>query len=220
MKNKIMLLYEKLFGLYMHQGWWPLLDCEHLGVNPTKTGSMRGYHPNDYSYPKNDKQRFEICIGAILTQNTSWQNVEKALRNLYGEKLLDAKKILKTSDEKISLMIKPSGYFNQKTKKLKKFSKFYVGLKGRAPSREELLDVWGVGPETADSILLYAYNIPSFVVDAYTRRILIEMKIIKKDVTYDSIKRLFEKNISKDYKVYQEYHALLVEHAKRIRNKS
>jgi len=219
MKNKIIILYESLLLKYNPQGWWPLLDLHDskIGSNPTKTGSIRGYHPKDYSYPKTEKQKFEICIGAILTQNTSWPNVEKALMNLKKKDLIDAKKLSKISQTKLSLLIKPSGYFNQKSKKLIIFSKFYQSLNGKTPSREELLSVWGIGLETADSILLYAYKVPTFVVDAYTRRTLSSMNLMKDYMTYDEIKLLFEKNIKKDYRIYQEYHALIVENEKRIK---
>jgi endonuclease-3 related protein len=174
-----------------------------------------GYHPGEYSYPKTDKQRFEICVGAILTQNTAWSNVAKALINLKKLNAIDARKIKSMSVEKLKAVIKPAGYFNQKAKKLKFFTDFYLGLKGNTPTREQLLSVWGVGKETADSILLYAYKVPSFVVDAYTRRIVINLRLVNQKAGYEEIQELFEKNLRKDYKIFQEYHALLVEHAKR-----
>jgi endonuclease-3 related protein len=217
MANKIQEIYNWFLNEYGFQGWWPLIDCK--GCNPTKTGSIKGYHPKDYSYPKNEKQRFEISIGAILTQNTAWPNVEKALLNLKKISCIDPKKILSLNNKKLKNAIKPAGYFNQKAKKLKIFSEFYLDLKGKTPSREELLDVWGIGPETADSILLYAYKIPSFVVDAYTKRIFTNLKLIKSDQSYDEIKELVENNLKKDFRLYQEFHALLVEHAKRFYNK-
>jgi len=128
--NQIQSIYDALHKKYGPQGWWPLLELHEnkQGINPTKSGSMNGYHPNDFSYPKNYSQRFEICIGAILTQNTSWKNVEKALVNLRDKKLLDARKMLLASDKVVSGVIKPAGYFNQKTKKLKIFAKFYLSL--------------------------------------------------------------------------------------------
>ena len=101
--------------------------------------------------------------------------------------------------------------------KLKVFAEFYSKLRGIIPSRETLLSIWGIGPETADSILLYAYNIPSFVVDAYTGRLLIKKKWVSEDAKYDEIKALFEENLPRDFQLYQEFHALLVEHAKRLR---
>ncbi|OIO63783.1 endonuclease III [Candidatus Woesearchaeota archaeon CG_4_10_14_0_2_um_filter_33_10] len=211
--NLLKRVYNILLKKYGFQGWWPLLDCN--GTNPTKTGLIKGYHPKDYSYPGNNKQRFEICIGAILTQNTSWPQVEKALLNIKGLKALTPQAIKKLSLEKLKQAIKPAGYFNQKARKIKEFTDFYLSLKNRVPTREELLNVWGIGPETADSILLYAFKVPTFVVDAYTRRIFSKLGFIKKHASYEEIKKLFENNLEKDLKLYQEYHSLIVEHAKR-----
>lgn len=204
-------LYDELMEKYGPQGWWPLLDCE--GSNPTKTGCVKGYHPGDFSYPNDDKQRFEICIGAILTQNTAWPNVEKALINLSELHSIDPVRIIELDREKLRTAIRPAGYFNQKAKKLKIFADFYMGKKD-APKRDELLELWGVGPETADSILLYAYKVPTFVVDAYTRRLLVRKGMISGDEKYDEIKGMFEDNLPRDFKLYQEFHALIVEDAK------
>ena len=148
--------YNKLYSLYGPQGWWPIEGK---------------YHKNNFLYPKNENQKFEICIGAILTQNTSWKNVEKALQKMHENNLIDAKKISRINDNKLARVIISSGYHNQKAKKLKMFAKFYLSLKNKTPLRSELLEIWGIGPETADSILLYAYNYPTFVIDAYTKRI-------------------------------------------------
>ncbi len=211
--DKINKIYSILKTHYGPQGWWPLLEVN--GSNPTKTGSSKGYHPGDYSYPKDDKQRFEICIGAILTQNTSWPQVEKALMNLKKINCLDARHILKADEETIKAAIKPAGYFNQKARKLKIFSNFFLALKGAVPSRDQLLDLWGIGPETADSMLLYAYKKPEFVIDAYTKRIASRLGLTDEKSDYHEIRSLFESGLIKDYKTYQEYHALLVEHAKR-----
>jgi len=137
------------------------------------------------------------------------------LLNLKGLKALTPWAIKKFSLEKLKKAIKPSGYFNQKAKKIKKFTDFYLSLKNRIPARDELLNVWGIGPETADSMLLYAFNIPEFVVDAYTRRVFSKLGFIRKDASYEEIKKLFEKNLPKNLKIYQEYHALIVEHAKK-----
>ena len=212
-KSQLKNIYETLLKSYGHQGWWPLIDCK--GTNPTKTGSIDGYHPKDYSYPKTENQKFEICVGAILTQNTSWAQTEKALLNLNQSNALKPKAIASTKFEKLSLLIKPSGYFNQKARKLKEFTKFYIGLGENIPSREELLKIWGIGNETADSILLYAFKVPTFVVDSYTRRIFSSLGFVDEKSDYEYIKKLFEKNISPNLEIYQEYHALIVEHAKR-----
>ncbi len=207
----ILKIYGELLKAYGFQGWWPLTG--HEGVNPTKTGSIKGYHPNDYSFPHNDSERFEICVGAILTQNTNWQNVEKSLINLKKNNLLCAASII-DNPQLVGDCIKPSGYFNIKSGYLRNFSEFYINMNGKIPSRNELLKVKGIGKETADSILLYAYNEPSFVIDAYTKRIAKNLEL-SDNIGYDFLKKLFEDNLPKDYKIFQEYHALLVEHAKR-----
>jgi len=210
-KNIFKEIYETLYKLYGAQGWWPLLDVD--GINPTKTGSIKGYHPNDYSYPKTKNQCFEICIGAILTQNTSWPSVEKSLLNL--KELIDItpENILKLDIDKLKEAIKPSGYYNQKSERLKIFSEFFITCKS-IPTRDELLKVKGIGNETADSMLLYAFKVPSFVIDAYTKRILLNLNLISENAKYDEIKELFEKNTEKNLEIYQEYHAMIVEHAK------
>jgi len=186
-------------------------------INPTKSGSINGYHPKDYSYPKNIFQRFEICVGAILAQNTSWPNVEKALVNLKSRGLLKPDEMNDCDEAILKECIRPAGYYNQKARKLDVFSEFFLELGERTPQRDELLSLWGIGHETADSILLYAYNVPVFVVDAYTRRLLRSMDLIRGDETYDDIRLMLEKNLPKDIKVYQEFHALIVEEGKNIR---
>lgn len=208
--------YNELLKKYGKQGWWPLLDLDSKKAVYSENGF--GYHPGDYSYPKTSKQRFEICAGAILTQNTTWKNVEKALVNLKKKGLLEPEKISNSSPEKVKEAIRPTGYFNQKARKLKVFSDFFLELK-KKPDREELLGLWGVGRETADSILLYAYKEPVFVVDAYTRRIFSGLSLIKGDEDYETIRKIFENNISRDYKIFQEYHALIVEHSKNLKKK-
>jgi endonuclease-3 related protein len=206
-------IYSALFAKYGPQGWWPLMD--HKGTNPTKTGSIQGYHPGEYDFPKDKNQAFEICIGAILAQNTAWPNVEKALQNLKRTNALQPKGLLKLSDGKLKESIKPAGYYNQKARTLREFARFFANLATRAPAREELLEIWGIGKETADSMLLYAFKAPTFVVDAYTRRIFSHLGYFKENADYDEIKAFFEKQLKPDVALYQEFHALLVEHAKR-----
>jgi endonuclease-3 related protein len=213
MADIIRRIYADLLRLHGPRGWWPLLGCR--GANPTKTGSIRGYHPGDYSYPRTAGQRFEICVGAIATQNTSWVQAEQALRNLKRARLLSPRAILAAGDAALKACLKPSGYFNQKARKLREFARFSRSLRGRTPSREELLGVWGIGKETADSMLCYAFNTPAFVVDEYTRRIFANLGIIGKDAEYDRIKAVFERALRPlRLDVCQEYHALIVEHAK------
>lgn len=184
-------VYNALFEHFGPQGWWPI------------NGK---YHHGDYSYPKNEKEKLEIIHGAILTQNTSWNNVEKALINIRN---IDVNKI---EEKKLGLLIKSSGYFNQKASRLKLIIEFLKEIK--EPSREELLKVKGIGPETADSILLYAFKQPYFVIDTYTKRIFSRLGYCKENVTYEELQKLFHKGLESDYKVFNEFHALLVQHAK------
>ncbi len=255
--NPIQQIYQTLLKTYSPQGWWPIINNKTL---------LCEYHTGA---PKNDAERLEICIGAILaqntqwypnvvralqqlkigrvltkqeleviqkaeilqaeisknskketksnilTQNTSWSHVEKALQNLAAETIITATGLKKLDEDVLKNAVKPAGYFNQKAKKILLFIDFYDSLEGRIPTRDELLSVWGIGKETADSILLYAYSISTFVVDAYTRRIFSAMGFIDKNAEYDEIQKFFMDNLPKDIVVYQEFHALIVEHAKR-----
>jgi endonuclease-3 related protein len=165
--------YRTLFSSWGRQQWWPA------------------------------QSRFEIIVGAYLTQNTSWTNVEKALGNLRKARLLTINGIRRTPRRKLEQLIRPAGYFRQKAQRLKTFVRFlderYGGSFKRmfarptAELRNELLALKGVGPETADSILLYAGNHPVFVVDAYTRRILERHQIVSSTGSNDEIRQLFEK---------------------------
>ncbi len=211
--NPVMRIYAELLRCYGPQGWWPLLGLE--GPQPDKTGSRTGYHPGRYDLPATAVQAFEICTGAILTQNTAWVNVEAALRRLRDAGALHPEGLLALDEDRLRDLIRPAGFFNQKARKLREFTIFFIGLEGRAPSREELLALWGIGRETADSMLLYAFRVPVFVVDAYTRRIAGSLGLIDPGADYDEIRTLFERNLPRDPAIYQEYHALLVEHAKR-----
>jgi endonuclease III related protein len=200
---------------YGPQGWWPLLA--HAGSNPTSTGRLTGYHPGDFSFPRNQAERFEICIGAILTQNTAWTNVERALSLLAQRGLLSAKAILAATDEAIQDTIRSSGYFRAKTRKLRTFAEVALRLGDRTPARDELLGVWGIGPETADSIRLYAYGQAEMVVDAYTVRVLCHHGYCRLPLDYQRAKRYCEDRLPRAVESYQEFHALMVEHAKRLR---
>jgi len=205
----------ELLEVYGPQGWWPLLG--HEGCNPTKTGSVTGYHPGDYTFPHDEAERFEICAGAILTQNTAWPNVEKALTALAASGALEPEAILHLPDPELAALIRPSGYHNTKARKLKELAAFFRDLRGRTPTRNGLLAVWGIGPETADSILLYAYGEPEMVVDAYTRRVLERLGWVVEATSYEALKHFCAENLPEETTVYQEFHALVVEHAKRAR---
>jgi endonuclease-3 related protein len=166
------------------------------------------------------RTRFEIIVGAILTQNTSWINVERAIGALRRENMLNPAAIGRTKTDTLAQLIRSSGYFRQKARKLKEFVSFlgsqHSGSLSRLCSvptpelREQLLAVHGIGPETADSILLYAGKHPVFVVDAYTRRILERHEIVPKKTTYEDIRGLFEKSLPRDVALFNEFHALIV----------
>lgn len=167
------------------------------------------------------KTPLEVIVGAILTQNTAWSNVERAIANLRCEGVLALKAIERAQPARLARLIRPSGYFRQKARKLKAFARFLRNEHGGSLRRmfrgstthlrERLLAVHGIGPETADSILLYAGNHPVFVVDAYTRRILERHQLVRPHATYEEIRGLFETNLTPDPSLYNEYHALLVE---------
>ncbi len=213
MLEQIIKIYEKLYDLYGPQGWWPLIN--HESENSTKTGSIKGYHPENYDLPNHRNQIFEVILGAILTQNTSWLQADKALIKLNQLNAMEPEKLLGLDDETLKSAIRCAGFLNQKSIYLREVARFYIGLKGRIPNRKELLHVKGIGDETADSILLYAYKQLEFVVDAYTKRIFSHLGIVHENIKYMKLKELFESNLPKDVAVYQEYHALIVEHAKR-----
>jgi endonuclease-3 related protein len=203
-------LYDRLLENFGNQHWWPIDEK---------------YHQKQMSDP-----RFEILVGAILTQNTAWANVEKALDNLKKHKVLTIDAIVHSDEETLKTMIKPSGFFNQKARRLKLFA-LYIHEKYQddlqkffsrdsEDIRLELLALQGIGPETADSMLLYAGNHPVFVVDAYTKRISRRLPFQVLNDSYDDLKHFFENELAHTITekelvpVYQELHALLVKLAK------
>ena len=180
--------------------------------------------------PRNDKEVWEIMIGAILTQNTAWKNVEKALGNLIKDNSLDVVKIANIPLPTLQRLIKPSGFYKQKAKRLKSFAQFVLSFGSvndftENITRNKLLEFNGIGQETADSIILYACNKPYFVIDSYTRRIFSRLGL-EPDLTsnhkkdYELWRLFFEKNIPKNIELYKEYHALIVQHAKNNCNKN
>jgi endonuclease-3 related protein len=210
--NTIYVLYKILYKTYGAQGWWPI------------TGY--GYHKADYNFPRSESEIFEVCIGSILTQNTTFTSVVKSLENLHKKNALSVAAILSMESNELKEAIRPSGYFNQKARYILEFIKFYNALDGKVPEREALLDVVGIGEETADSMLLYGYNQTQFKVDAYTKRILFALGIIEQKSSYGEIKMLMESSLKECVgnekellKVYQEFHALLVEHGKNFYSK-
>ncbi len=200
-------IYQKLLKSFGPQHWWPVTKDNDKSPK---------YHKN---INLNEKQKLEIIFGAILTQNTSWKNVEKAIINLNKHNLIDVKKTIKIDNKKLAHIIKSSGYHNQKAKKLKNFSGFLLkNYNGNLKElfgndigklRHELLSVNGIGPETADYIILYAAKKPIFVIDAYTKRIM--NRIGFKEESYDELQEMFMDNLEHNGNIFNEYHALLVE---------
>lgn len=164
--------------------------------------------------------QFEVIVGAILTQNTNWSNVSRAITNLKQAKVLTPSKLYALPVSKLAALIRPSGYYNIKAKRIRSFLDFlfknYSGslkkMFNRKPAelREEILSVKGIGPETADSILLYAGGFPIFVVDAYTKRIFSRHKFFNEKTGYHQVQKIFTDNLKKDAKLFNEYHALIV----------
>lgn len=203
-------LYQLLSNHFGIQQWWPI----------DKT-----YHKDNNSDP-----RFEIMVGAILTQNTAWTNVEKALDNLKKNKVVSVDKILHLSNDELKTLIQPSGFFNQKAERLKTLCHFIFNSYDNnldkmfhtpiSTLQTQLLSLHGIGPETADSMLLYAGKKPIFVVDAYTTRLTQRIPFSVDNFEYNTIQNFFQTHLQKTYNqndivwIYQQYHALLVECAK------
>ena len=187
-------VYQALLETYGPQHWWP-------GDSP-----------------------LEICIGAILTQNTSWTNVEKAIANLKSAKALDENRLGTYSEEALAELIRPAGFFNLKARRLHNFLKLLethggiagLGTASTAELRRKLLKVNGIGPETADSILLYAYDRPVFVIDAYTRRLFERLGLANGGESYETLRSGFENALGNDAVMFNEYHALIVAHGKHV----
>ncbi|MES9970757.1 MAG: endonuclease III domain-containing protein [Candidatus Thiodiazotropha sp.] len=184
-----MRVYERLFERYGAQHWWPA------------------------------ETQFEVMIGAVLTQNTDWSNVEKAIDNLKAIDALSLESLLALPGDELSTLIRPAGYFNVKRKRLRSLCRFLAQnpaleqLDTQA-LREGLLSVHGIGPETADDILLYAYERPVFVIDAYTRRLFGRLGSIGDGCGYETLRGGFESALASDVPLFKEYHALIVIHAK------
>jgi len=189
-RQTLIRFYDALFAAYGPQGWWPA------------------------------RSRTEIVVGAILTQNTNWRNVERAIANLRAARLLTWKALRDAPANKLARLIRPSGYFNIKARRLKCFVNWlwdrhrgnFEDLR-RLPLgtlRAELLSVSGIGPETADSIILYALRKPTFVADAYTARLLRRHGLVNGGVRYDELKAVFEDHLPADERLFNQYHALIV----------
>ncbi|MBI5100851.1 MAG: endonuclease III domain-containing protein [Nitrospirae bacterium] len=194
MGSKLPAIYKRLQKRFGPQKWWP-------GETP-----------------------FEVAVGAILTQNTNWGNVEKAINNLKKAGKLNPRDMHAMPEAKLASFIRPSGYYNIKARRLKNFLDLLVGSYGERKKkmkkepfesvRKKLLGVNGIGPETADSIILYALDKPVFVIDAYTKRILSRHNIMRHDASYHEFQGLFHAGLKEDVRLFNEYHALIVTLAK------
>jgi endonuclease-3 related protein len=188
-------IYERLFERFGPQHWWP-------ADGP-----------------------FEVIVGAILTQCVSWNNVATAIGNLRRAGLMDPRRLMEADEGTIASLVRPAGYYRQKAKKIRAFLSYLWGRHGgdlasmfaTPPDelRSELLAVWGLGPETVDSIMLYAGGIASFVVDAYTSRIMSRIGVVPAGTPYDRVRRMFMDGLPRDAALFNEYHALLVTLGKR-----
>ncbi|MBI4673295.1 MAG: endonuclease III domain-containing protein [Chloroflexi bacterium] len=187
-------LYAKLLAHYGAQYWWP------------------------------HESKWEIMVGAILTQNTSWRNVERALENLKRADALAPRRIRALRLDRLAKLIRPAGFTSSKPRRLKSLAKFLLRAYADEPDkmrggdlmtqRAQLLALHGVGPETADAILLYAAHQPIFVIDAYTRRILTRLGLAESNAGYQELQALFMENLPPDAALFNEFHALLDTHAK------
>jgi endonuclease-3 related protein len=190
MKYKLKLIFKRLYSAFGPQYWWPA------------------------------QSELEVMVGAILTQNTNWSNVEKAIAVLKKNKLLSAQRLNRLPKNRLAGLIRSAGYYNIKAGRIKNFLKFFLDSYSAKIKlmvkpdwkalRQQLLNVKGIGPETADSMLLYALHKPVFVVDAYTKRIFLRHGLIKPDAGYSDVQDIFMRNLKSDPKLFGEYHALLV----------
>ena len=190
MQQLLMNIYRKLYRAYGPRNWWP------------------------------GETDFEVMVGAILTQNTSWRNVEKVIQKLKGKGVLSPEGIHRLKKSQLASLIRSSGYYRIKADRLKSFVDFlfkeYGGKLGRMRRggleelRRELFGVKGIGPETADNVLLYGLRKPIFVVDAYTKRILSRHGLISEKGSYEEIQKLFMDHLPSDEELFNEYHALFV----------
>jgi endonuclease-3 related protein len=190
MQERLLNIFHKLLDAFGKRNWWP------------------------------GETELEIIIGAVLTQNTSWKNVEKAIDSLKRRNVLDINSLYKMDREILAFIIKPSGFYNIKSKRLKNIiNVIYTQYEANILNlnnidmwyvRDKLLEINGIGRETADSIILYALNKPIFVVDVYTKRFLKNHKLYNEESDYDAVQRFFMKNLPHDTYLFNEFHALIV----------
>ncbi len=207
-------LYRRLLRHYGPQGWWPVAR---------RPGEAAVYDPRWTRGPLTPAQQWEVSLGAVLAQNTAWRNVERAFANLIAERLWSAEKIAAAPRITMERLLRPSGCFRQKAERVRGLARHVVkrwgGRMGRllaqgtAAARAELLSLFGVGPETADSILCYAGDHPVFVVDAYTKRLAHRLRVFRYNDTA-MLQTFFHHRLPARAALYREFHALIVAHAK------
>jgi len=193
-RQRVGAAYRELYNTYGPQEWWP------------------------------GESRFEIMVGAVLTQNASWRNVELVLRDLKSHSLLSPRALLSTRRQTLARILRPAIYYNTKAERLRALCRFIIdhgGIRrlGSCPTqdlRRALLEVSGIGPETADAMLLYAFSRPVFVIDAYTRRLCSRLGWISGGEPYEWMRAGFERALDQDHAVYNEFHALIVHHGKQV----
>ena len=159
---------------------------------------------------------FEICVGAVLTQNTRWERVEEALDQMSNGLLLSPQTILTCQESKIHSAIRKAGFFRQKTRTLRNLADFWIQTVPGTPSRKELLAINGIGPETADAILLYVFDMPEMIADNYTRRLLSRIGMIEPNDDYKAVKYFLEKNLPQDLELYRNFHSLIIQQCKEV----
>lgn len=208
MDNRVFDLYNALFIRYGHQNWWPVVE------------NGKCYYLDDYRMrPRTPAEILEIMIGSILTQNTSWENAANAISQMKYNSLMSVGALVSAGINDLAAIIKGSGYYNQKSKKIAALVKFLGEVNGGIEgirsfslpdARRMFLSVWGIGRETADSILLYGFYYLTFVIDAYTLRVFSRVGIRSAKAGYDALQQDIIGNIPPDRLVYQDFHALLV----------
>jgi endonuclease-3 related protein len=194
-------VYELLLAEYGRQGWWPVTR-------------RKGGAPEYCGGPQDSRGRFEVAVGAVLVQNTSWKNASKAISALSSAGMIDPARLAAASHEEVAALVRSSGYYNQKARRLGILARYLLEAGDDPPERDSLLALEGIGPETADSIMLYAFSRTFFVVDAYTIRLFSRLGVIRGNESYDRVRGLFEGSLERNPEIYNEYHALVVAQCK------
>ena len=207
-------IYRRLHERYGPQGWWPLYRRRG-----TSGFDGRGYRTGpSVVAPEDPEDQFEIAVGTVLTQNTNWRNAERALHALQEAGVDTVDRMLRLPADRLESLIRSSGYFRQKAERLRRLLPLLFpgdGSRISLPERDFLLTINGVGPETADSLLLYVYGRPSFIADLYTRRFTARLEGTEEREGYETVRRFYEERLPVDPQLYAEFHALIVEHGKR-----